>query len=484
MYMDINLTVTQYLGRFQQGRPQQDRLQQELCRMEVDDESRATMRATMTADPHSHEPQSGLMADLMARGLVHQVSNPALGELLEKEAFTLYVGFDPTAPSLHVGNLLQLVTLRRFQLAGHRPIVVLGGGTALVGDPSGKSQERPLLSRDQVKEHGERIRPQLERFLDFSDGAGSRRALLVDNTDWLGETTLLDFLRDVGKHFTVGQMVAKESVRTRMERPEQGMSFTEFAYMLLQAYDFLQLWDRHGCRLQMGASDQWGNITMGIELIRKTRSGEAFGLTTPLLTDENGMKLGKTDGAPVWLDPDLTTPYQFYQYFLRLSDSLALDLVEKFSFLGAAERQELRERFERHPEDRAVQRLLAREMTLLVHGQGQAEAAERASGALFGSSIADLGEDEMLVALQEAPAATLQRSVLDPPGLPIADLLVAAGLASSKGAARRLAAQGGVYLNDERVGNPEQMVTSANLLHGRYLVLRKGKKDYALAEFA
>jgi tyrosyl-tRNA synthetase len=436
-----------------------------------------------TAEPEKETTQSGLMADLVARGLVHQVSSPALGDLLDRESLTLYVGFDPTAPSLHVGNLLQLVTLRRFQLAGHRPIVVLGGGTALVGDPSGKSQERPLLSRDQVAEHGERIRPQLERFLDFSEGAGPRRALLVDNADWLSETLLLDFLRDVGKHFSVGQMVAKESVRARMERPEQGMSFTEFAYMLLQAYDFLQLWDRHGCRLQMGASDQWGNITMGIELIRKTRSKEAFGLTTPLLTDENGMKLGKTDGAPVWLDPDLTNPYQFYQYFLRLSDPVALDLLDKFSFLPAQERQELRERFEQHPEDRAVQRSLARELTLLVHGKEQTEAAERASSALFGSRIADLGEAEMLMALKEAPAARLQRSLLDPPGFPIADLVVAAGLANSKGAARRLAAQGGLYLNDERVGDEELKVTGASLLHGRYMVLRKGKKDYALAEF-
>ena len=274
-----------------------------------------------------------LFADLEFRGLVHQVTDPSVPKKLDSESLTVYAGFDPTADSLHVGHLLQMCTLRRLQLAGHRPIALAGGGTGMIGDPGGKSEERNLLSVEELAANVAGIRTQLGRLLDFSDGAGERRALLLDNSAWLGRVGLIDFLRDVGKHFTVNQMVAKESVRSRLDRPEQGISFTEFSYMLLQAYDFLHLFEAHDCHLQIGGSDQWGNITMGVELIRKTRQAEVYGLTTPLLLKADGTKFGKTESGTVWLDARRTSPYQLYQYFLRTEDATVGTVLRMLTFL-------------------------------------------------------------------------------------------------------------------------------------------------------
>ncbi|HXQ43672.1 MAG TPA: tyrosine--tRNA ligase [Acidimicrobiales bacterium] len=425
---------------------------------------------------------AALSADLAFRGLIHQVTDPSLPEKLDRERLTAYIGFDPTADSLHVGHLLQMCNLRRLQLAGHRPIALAGGGTGMIGDPGGKSEERNLLSVEELTANVAGIRAQLERFLDFSVGASASQALLVDNSDWLGRVSLVDFLRDTGKHFTVNQMVAKESVRARLDRPEQGISYTEFSYMLLQAYDFQQLFDAHDCRLQLGGSDQWGNITMGIELIRKTRQAEVFGLTTSLLLKADGTKFGKTESGAVWLDARRTSPYQLYQYFLRTEDATVGTVLRMLTFLDHDTIGALDAETAEHPERREAQRALAHEVCSLVHGETEAVRAEEAARALYSEEIASLDEHTLLEVCADAPTSTLARAEIES-GMSLVDALVLAGLAPSKGRARTTITQGGAYVNNRRVREPDARLGSEDLLFGRHLVLRRGQRDYHLLRF-
>ncbi|HUY22301.1 MAG TPA: tyrosine--tRNA ligase [Acidimicrobiales bacterium] len=423
-----------------------------------------------------------LSADLEFRGLIHQVTDPSVLERLDRGQVTAYIGFDPTADSLHVGSLLQVLMLRRLQEAGHRPIALAGGGTGLIGDPGGKSEERPLLSEDDLKANLAGMRAQLERFLDFDATAGPARALLLDNGEWLNRLGVIELLRDVGKHFTVNHMVAKESVRARLERPDQGISFTEFSYMLLQAYDFLHLFDTEGCRLQLGASDQWGNITMGIELVRKVRRAEVFGLTTPLVLKSDGTKFGKTETGTVWLDPRRTSPYQLYQFLLRSEDSVVGAYLRYFTFLDHDAIRSLDAATEAHPERRQAQRALAGAVCALVHGEAEAAQAEAAAQALYSGELASLDERMLLAVCAETPTSTRPRGALDGDGVALVDAVVEAGLARSKGQARTLVSQGGVYVNDRRVQDVDARVGRHDLLFDRLVVLRKGR-DYHLVCF-
>ncbi len=423
----------------------------------------------------------GLADDLRFRGLVHQVTDPSLLARLDAEHLTVYGGFDPTSDSLHVGNLLQLCTLRRLQLAGHRPIALAGGGTGFIGDPGGKSEERTLLSVDELAANVASIRGQLVRFLDF-EAPGDDRALLLDNAAWLGSLGLVDFLRDVGKQFTVGQMVAKESVRSRLDREGQGISYTEFSYMLLQAYDFRHLYDEHDCRLQIGGSDQWGNITMGVDLVRRTRQAEVWGLTSPLVVKADGTKFGKTETGTVWLDAARTSPYALYQFFLRSEDAVVGSYLRFFTFLDRDELLGLDDALRTHPERREAARALARAVCALVHGQDETTRVERAAEALYSGRLADLDERSLLEVLAEAPATTLARDALG--RLPLVDLLVTAGIAPSRTRARTTVEQGGCYLNDRRETDPDRCLTEDDVLAGRYVVVRRGKREYHLVELA
>jgi tyrosyl-tRNA synthetase len=424
-----------------------------------------------------------LLEDLRFRGLVHQMTDPELAERLVAGSLTAYSGFDPTADSLHVGHLLQLCNLRRLQLAGHRPIALAGGATGLIGDPGGKSEERNLLAPEELRRNTEGIRVQLANFLEL-DGDAGENALLVDNSEWLGTLTLLEFLRDVGKHFTVGQMTAKDSVRSRLERPEQGISYTEFSYMLLQAYDFLHLFDTLGCRLQLGGSDQWGNITMGIDLIRRLRREEAWGLTTPLVVKADGTKFGKTETGTVWLDAARTSPYQLYQFFLRTEDEVVGTYLRYFTFLPHDAITDLDAATAEHPEQREAQRELARQVCTLVHGPAETERAEETAAALFGEGIARLDERSLLEVFAEAPSTSLARGRLDDGGLALVDLLAETGILPSKSRARATVEQGGVYVNNRRERDAERAIDAGDLIAGRYLVLRRGKRDYHLVSFA
>jgi tyrosyl-tRNA synthetase len=424
-----------------------------------------------------------LVDDLRFRGLIHQVTDPGLEARLDQGGLTAYSGFDPTAPSLHVGHLMQLCALQRLQRGGHRPISLVGGGTGFVGDPGGKSEERALLSEDQLRANSEAIRGQLEAFLDFGGADPGTTAVLVDNADWLKDFRLLDFLRDVGKHFTVNQMVAKESVRSRLSAPDRSISYTEFSYMLLQALDFLHLFDAFGCRLQLGGSDQWGNITMGVDLVRKVRRQDVWGLTTPLVVKADGTKFGKTESGTVWLDPARTSPYQLYQFFLRSEDAVVGTYLRYFTDLSHQAIAELDAATESRPERRAAQRMLARRVCTLVHGDDSAQKAERTAEALFGGDLALLDEQSILDAFSGAPSTTLPRSRLDGAGTPLVDLLVDTGLASSKSQARRTLEQGGAYVNDRQADDADRLIGPADLLSDRYVVLRRGKKDYHLVSF-
>ncbi|HEX3946298.1 MAG TPA: tyrosine--tRNA ligase [Acidimicrobiales bacterium] len=418
--------------------------------------------------------------DLRFRGLLHQVTDDGLLDRLDAGSVTAYIGFDPSAVSLHVGSLMQLCTLRRLQLAGHRPIALAGGGTGMIGDPGGKAGERTLLSAEILAANLEGVRPQLERFLDFSGPAAAR---LLDNAAWLGPMPVVDFLRDVGKHFTVNQMVAKESVKSRFDRPDQGISYTEFSYMLLQAYDFLRLHQDHGCQLQVGGSDQWGNITMGVELIRKVARVEAYGLTTPLVLKADGTKFGKTESGTVWLDPELTSPYRLYQFFFNTEDAMAGTYLRYFTFLDHDQILALDQDTAERPQARQAQRALAREVCTLVHGAAEVERAERAAAALFGEDIADLDERTLLDVVDDAPTTTVDRTALldgATGGLSLVDALVRVGLAASRGEARRTISQGGAYVNNRRADDVDRALQIGDLLHDRYVVLRKGRRDHHL----
>ncbi|HEX5761224.1 MAG TPA: tyrosine--tRNA ligase [Thermoanaerobaculia bacterium] len=421
-----------------------------------------------------------LYQELAWRGLVYGATEDA-ERALAAETLTGYIGFDPTAASLHVGSLLPAMGLARLQRFGHTPIAVVGGGTGLIGDPSGKTVERQLLTREKVQENLAGIRGQLERVLDFS--APGNPARIVDNADWLCELSLMDFLRDVGKHFGVGAMLGKESVRRRLDG-EEGISFTEFSYMLLQAYDFLTLHDRYGCRLQMGGSDQWGNIVAGIDLIRRQRRAAAHGVVFPLVTTASGVKFGKTEAGAVWLDPALTSPFRFYQFWVQTDDRDVVDYLKYFTWLGREAIAELEEQVRTAPERREAQRRLAAEVTRMVHGESELERAERATRVLFGEEVVELEPRDVLDVFADVPSSEVGKDQLAGAGLPLVDLLVSAGLAASKGEARRALQQGGVYLNNRRIADERKAVTLDDALGGELLVLRKGKRDYHLVRVA
>jgi len=413
-----------------------------------------------------------LSEDLAFRGLIQQMTDVDLPKRLDQPGLTVYAGFDPSADSLHVGNLMQLCTLRRFQYAGHTTISLAGGGTGMIGDPGGKQDERQLLDLQTIEGYLERIRPQLAQFLDLADGRG----LLLNNADWLGSLSTLEYLRDVGKHFTVNQMVAKESVKSRFERPDQGISYTEFSYMLLQAYDFLRLHLDHGCDVQFGGSDQWGNITSGVDYVRKVCGDEVWGFTTPLIVKADGTKYGKTESGTVWLDPERTSPFTMYQFFLNTPDEQVVELIKFLTFLDHDRISELERLTAEQPQRREAQRALARAVTDLVHGDAEVAKCEEASAALFGEEIAALSEEMLLAVTEDAPSTEVPRTeLLD--SLTLVELLERTGLVKSKKEARRTVEQGGTYVNNVRQADDGRTFASGDLLHDRYLVLRKGRKE-------
>ena len=412
--------------------------------------------------------------DLAWRGLIYD-QTPDLAEHLATGSRVAYCGFDPTADSLHVGHMLPAMGLARLQRAGHRPIALVGGGTGLIGDPSGKRAERTLQTLEQVERNVAGLRGQLERFLDFE---GENAAVMSNNADWLTTIPLTDFLRDIGKHFTIGYMTAKESVKSRIDS-EVGLSFTEFSYQLLQAYDFLVLHDRLGATIQVGGSDQWGNITAGIDLIRKTRGEQGHGLVMPLVTNASGTKFGKTEAGAVWLDPERTSPYKFYQFWLNSDDRDVVRYLKYFTWLEKAEIERLAAEVEANPAGREAQRTLAREVTTLIHGADATEGAERAAQALFGGDLRQLSADALAEVFEEAPSSNRPAADVEGEGLSVIDLFADAGLVSSKGEAKRLARSGGLSVNGDRV-EEDARVTLADAIDGAVLVLRKGKKSYAL----
>ncbi len=414
--------------------------------------------------------------ELRWRNLVYDHTE-GLREQLANPQVTAYVGFDPTSDSLQVGNLLALMGLARLQRYGHTPIAVAGGGTGMIGDPSGKATERQLLSLDQVRSNVEAIRGQLERLLDFQ--VRTNPARIVNNADWLTRLSLMEFLRDIGKHFTVNYMVAKDSVKSRLEH-EEGISYTEFSYMLLQAYDFLHLFDHHGCTVQAGGSDQWGNITAGVELIRRMRGARAFGLVFPLVTSNSGTKLGKTEQGTVWLDANRTSPYRFYQFWLNQEDADVIPYLGYFTWLERAELDALAATVADRPEERQAQRRLAQEVTRLVHGEPALARAEKAAGVLFGGDLAGLGAEDIAEILADVPSSQVSRVALQGDGLALVDLLVQTEICRTKGEARRLVEGGGVYLNNRRAADASQFVTASDAVDGQYLVLRKGKRSFHL----
>ena len=433
------------------------------------------------------------LSDLRWRGLIHQTTDNAGMEAWLQQPRTLYVGFDPTADSLHVGHLMGLVVLRKFQQAGHKPIAVVGGATGMIGDPTGKSDERNLLSKDDLERNVEGIAQQMRTILDFD--AGSSSAELVNNFDWTGSWSYLEFLRDVGKNFPVNTMLAKDSVKSRLGRGEpasaggasgagDGMSYTEFSYMLLQAYDFVHLLDTFGCELQAGGSDQWGNITAGIDLARRMRGVQLYGLTWPLLTKSDGTKMGKTEGGAVWLSADRTSPYQFYQYWINTDDSDAGGCLRMLTELAHDQIEALDAVRLSDPGQRDSQRRLAEELTRLVHGAEGLAVAQKATEIFFGAQISDLNDAQLTEIFADVPSKELPMTRLTASGFALIDALVESGLAKSKAEARRTIQQGGAYVNNRRVENVEAMLISADLASETVLVLRSGKKKYALLRFS
>ena len=423
-----------------------------------------------------------IFAELTWRGLIHQATdNEKLPGWLGETGRTLYAGFDPTADSLHVGHLVALMILRRFQRAGHRPIAVVGGATGMIGDPSGKSEERKLLSVDELQANVAKMESQMRSFLDFD--AGPRSALLVNNYDWMSRYGFLDFLRDVGKNFPVNVMLAKDSVKSRLERSDVGLSFTEFSYMLLQAYDFVYLNEHFGCELQVGGSDQWGNITAGIDLGRRMRGVQLYGMTCPLLTKSDGTKMGKTESGALWLSPERTSPFAFYQYWVNVEDADAGKCLRYFTDLARDEIEALDAARAQDPGRRESQRRLAEEITRLVHGPAGLAKAERATEILFGAEIARLSDAELGEIFADVPSCELPRAALDGAGLNIIDALVSAGLAKNKSDARRTIEQGGAYVNNRRIEKIDAQLGPPHLASESVMVLRSGKKKYALLRF-
>lgn len=419
---------------------------------------------------------SALLADLQWRNSLAQTTDrKELENYLDSGSRSLYIGFDPTAPSLHLGNLAVLTVLRRFQLAGHKPIALVGGATGLVGDPSGRNSERTLNEVEVVADWVDRIRQQLEGFLDFS---GKNAATMANNLDWTAPVSAISFLRDIGKHFSVNQMLAKESVSARLEAG--GISYTEFSYQVLQAFDFLELFRRNGCALQVGGSDQWGNIVAGVDLIRRVEGKIAYALTISLMTKADGTKFGKTASGAIWLDPKMTSPYAFFQFFLNSDDRDVEQLLRSFSFKNREELEVLFESLRTNPGAREAHRALAREITTLIHGESETLKVEAAAKALFGQGeLRELDSNTLAGALSELPRTTIAKGAAFPSWV---DLIVATGLVESKSAARRIVKEGGAYLNNAKISGEDFAPQSSDLLHGRYLVLRKGKRDLAAVE--
>ncbi len=432
------------------------------------------------------------LTDLRWRGLIHQTTNDAGMEAwLDEKPRAVYAGFDPTADSLHVGSLLGLIVLRRFQQAGHKPIAVVGGATGMIGDPSGKSDERNLLSKEDLEKNVVGLGEQMRRFLDFD--AGNNSAELVNNFDWTGKWSFLEFLRDIGKNFPVNVMLAKDSVKSRLGRDQNdgkgddgksgGMSYTEFSYMLLQAYDFVHLHDEFGCELQAGGSDQWGNITAGIDLARRMGRPQLFGLTWPLLTKSDGTKMGKTESGAIWLSAERTSPYQFYQYWINTDDADAGGCLRMLTELDREEIASLDAARESDPGKRESQRRLAEELTKLVHGGEALAIAQKATAIFFGAEISALNDEQLSQIFTDVPSKELPRSRLSDDSLTIIDAMVESGLAKSKGEARRTIGQGGAYVNNRRVEGIDTVLTVEHLASETVVVLRSGKKKYALLRF-
>ena len=417
-----------------------------------------------------------LFEELEWRGMLYEAT-PELREVLAKEKLTAYIGFDPSAPSLHVGSLLPIMGLARAQRFGHTPIAIAGGGTGMIGDPSGKTKERQLLSREQVEANVSGIKEQLSHFLDFH--ASENPARIVNNADWLAPITMMEFLRDVGKHFTVNSLIGKEAISRRLES-EEGISFTEFSYPLLQAYDYLVLHDRYKCTLQMGGSDQWGNILAGVDLIRRVRGAKAHALVFPLVTTASGVKFGKTEAGAVWLDAKQTSPYRFYQFWMNTDDREVIAYLKYFTWLSQAEISELEESLRTEPEQRKAQKQLARQVTAMLHGETELAKAVRASEVLFGKEIRGLGVNEILDIFADVPSTELEKSKLESDGFTLGDALVLSGLAPSKGEAKRLVQGGGVAVNNARVNDARKPISASEFIEGKVLVLRKGAKHYHL----
>ena len=419
-----------------------------------------------------------LLDDLTWRGSIAQSTDRAeLEKYLSNPGASLYLGFDPTAPSLHIGNLVALTLLRRFQLAGYKPIALVGGATGLVGDPSGRSAERSLNEADLVADWVERIRKQLEGFLDFT---GKNAAIMANNLDWTAPVSAIEFLRDIGKHFSVNQMLAKDSVASRLE--SGGISYTEFSYQVMQAFDYLELFRRHNCALQIGGSDQWGNIVAGVDLIRRVEAKSAHALTIPLLAKADGTKFGKTAEGAIWLDPTMTSAYALFQFFLNSDDRDVEQLLKTFSFKSRGELEALFESLKTNPGAREAHRELAREVTTLLHGADQARKVEAAAKALFGQGeIRDLDVETLKSALAELPKTRIKRGKEIPSWV---DLITSSGVVDSKSAARRVIKEGGAYLNNEKITGEDFTPKSSDLLHGQFLLLRKGKRDLVAVEIA
>jgi tyrosyl-tRNA synthetase len=417
-----------------------------------------------------------LFEELEWRGMLYEAT-PDLREVLAKEKLTAYIGFDPSAASLHVGSLLPIMGLARAQRFGHTPIALAGGGTGMIGDPSGKTKERQLLSRDQVEANVLGIKEQLGHFLDFD--APGNPARIVNNADWLGPITMMEFLRDVGKHFTVNSLIGKEAISRRLES-EEGISFTEFSYPLLQAYDYLVLHDRYKCTLQVGGSDQWGNILAGVDLIRRVRGAKAHALVFPLVTTAAGVKFGKTEAGAVWLDAKLTSPYRFYQFWLNIDDREVIAYLKFFTWLSQAEIGELETSLQNEPEQRKAQKELARQVTAMLHGETELEKAVRASEVLFGKEISGLSVGEIIDIFADVPSTEIDKSKLDGDGFTLGDALVISNLAASKGEAKRLVQGGGVAINNVRTEDARKSISVSEFIDGQVLVLRKGAKHYHL----
>ncbi len=413
---------------------------------------------------------------LVERGIVDTVSDPGLAELFEKEMVSFYIGYDPSFKSLQLGNLFAIITMRRLQELGHRPVALVGGGTGAIGDPSGRSTERNLLDADQVQANVRAIRAQLERLIDFSDGKNA--AVLVNNYDWLSSFNLLGFLRDVGRRFRVSEMLAKESVKRRMEA-EDGISYTEFTYQILQAYDYLHLYQTLGVKLQCGGGDQWGNITAGIDLIRKVESAQVFGMVIPLVTDSKGMKFGKSLGGAVYLDPDISSPYQMYQFLMNAEDVCVVDYLKYYTFLSLAEIRELAKEVEKRPEARTAQKTLASEVVKFVHGGAGLAAAGKATRIFFGEAIDNLKDSDLAGIFAGVPSIEIARDVLAT-GVNIVDLLAGVPLWKGKNDVRRSIEQRGAYLNNRPIESTDLKIDLSSLASPSAMVVRKGKKNYAL----